>query len=67
MSKKEKGLSRRMKAILSVLMVVIVVGVLISYEQIALLYVLATLGIVMLLLVVGFADLESVERVDSGS
>lgn len=67
MSKKEKGLSRRMKAILSVLIVAIVVGVLISYEQIALLYVLATLGIVALLVVVGWADLESVERADSGT
>jgi len=46
------------------LMVAIVIGVLIAYEQISILYVLATLSIVTLLLIVGFADLEGVSRVD---
>lgn len=38
----------------------VVIGVLIYMEQIALLYVLATLALVLLLVVVGFADLEKV-------
>lgn len=47
------------------LAVAIVIGVLIAYEQISMLYVLATLSIVALLIVVGFADLEAVSRTDS--
>jgi len=46
--------------------VAVVIGVLIAYEQISILYVLATLSIVALLLVVGFADLEAVSRGDEG-
>ncbi len=56
----KKGLSKRTNALLLMLGIAIVVGVLIAYEQIALLYVLVTLSIVILLLVVGFSDLESV-------
>ena len=44
--------------------VAIVIGVLIAYEQISILYVLATLSIVVLLLIVGFTDLESASRPD---
>lgn len=40
----------------------IVIGVFIYFEQIAILYVLATLGIVSLLLIVAFADLENVGK-----
>ena len=47
------------------LLVAIVIGVLIAYEQIAVLYVLATLALVSLLLTVGFADLEGVGRTDN--
>lgn len=47
------------------LVVAVVIGILIAYEQISILYVLATLSIVTLLLVVGFADLEGVSRGDS--
>ena len=43
-------------------LVTIIIGVLIYLEQIALLYVLATLALVILLLIVGFADLERVGR-----
>jgi len=46
------------------LAVAILIGVLIAYEQISILYVLATLSIVALLLIVGFADLEAVGRTD---
>jgi len=41
-----------------------VIGSLIYYEQISILYVLTTLALVILLLVVGFSDLEGVSRGD---
>ena len=41
-------------------MISILIGTLIKLEQIAILYVLATLSLVVLLLIVGFADLEHV-------
>jgi len=47
------------------LLVAIVIGVLIAYEQISVLYVLATLSTVALLLIVGWADLEGVSRTDN--
>ncbi len=56
--------SRRTIALFGLLIVGIVIGILIAYEQIALLYVLATLVVVALLLIVGFADLEKVRRED---
>jgi hypothetical protein len=55
-------LSRRSTALLYVLIASIVIGTFIYLEQIAILYVLATLGIVALLLVVAFADLENIGR-----
>ena len=58
-------MGRRTTALLIMLAVAIVIGGLIAYEQISVLYVLATLAIVALLLVVGFADLEAVSRTDS--
>lgn len=45
-------------------MVAVVIGVLIAYEQISILYVLATLSLVALLVIVAFADLEAVGRAD---
>ena len=57
-------LSRRTIALLLMFLVAIVIGTLIAYEQISILYVLATLSLVTLLLVVGFADLEGVSRTD---
>ena len=60
-----KSLSRRKLALIYMLVVAVVIGVLIAYEQISLLYVLATLSIVTLLLIVGFADLEGVSRRDA--
>lgn len=59
-----KKLGRRTTALLWLIGVAIVVGVLIAYEQISILYVLATFSIVALLLIVGFADLENVGRTD---
>jgi len=61
MAEKNK-LSRRAMALLWCLAIGIVIGVLIYLEQIALLYVLATISIVALLLIVGFSDLEKVGR-----
>jgi hypothetical protein len=62
MAMKESKFSRRTVALFWCLIVGIVIGFLIYWEQIALLYVIATLGLVGLLLVVGFADLEGVGR-----
>lgn len=59
-----KSLGRRTTALLWLIGVAIVIGVLIAYEQISILYVLATLSIVALLLIVGFSDLENVGRAD---
>ena len=65
MAQNKKRFSRRSIALLWMLLVAIVIGVLIAYEQISILYVLATLTLVTLLLIVGFADLEGVSRTDS--
>ena len=51
-----------MTALLWLLGVAVVIGTLIYLEQIAILYVLATIGLVALLLVVAFSDLERVGR-----
>ena len=56
--------SRRTLSLFWLLGVAILIGVLIAYEQISILYVLATLALVALLLIVGFADLEAVGRDD---
>ncbi len=58
------SLSRRAKALLWLVGVSIVIGVLIAYEQISILYVLCTLSLVALLLIVAFSDLQSVGRTD---
>lgn len=62
MVKEKKKLSSRKVALLWMAAVAIVIAVLIAYEQLSVLYVLATLGIVVLLFIVAFADLESVGR-----
>jgi hypothetical protein len=65
MINKKKKIGRRTRALLWMGIVSIGIGVLIYYEQISILYVLATLSLVVLLLIVGFADLEGVSRADS--
>jgi cell division protein FtsW (lipid II flippase) len=50
--------SRRTIALFWMFVIAILVGALIKYEQIAALYVLATVSLVFLLLVVAFSDLE---------
>lgn len=62
MVEKQNRFSRRVVALFWLLLVGIVIGTLIAFEQIALLYVLATVALVILLLVVAFADLEHVDR-----
>jgi heme A synthase len=58
----QQKFSRRTIALFWLLSVGIIIGILIYLEQIALLYVLATISLVALLLIVGFSDLEKVER-----
>ena len=58
----QSKLSRRTAALLYLVAAALVIGIFIYLEQIAVLYVLATLAIVALLLVVAFADLENVGR-----
>ncbi len=53
-----------MTVFLYLMVVGIVIGTLIYMEQISILYVLTTLALVVLLLVVGFANLEDVGRGD---
>jgi len=61
----KKKISRRTVTLIIMLAVAIVLGVLIAYEQISILYVLCTLALVSLLIVVGFSDLEGVSRTDT--
>jgi len=60
MAVKNTKFSRRSVALFWLALVAIVIGVLISFQQIAVLYILATVGLVVLLLIVGFSDLENV-------
>lgn len=54
--------SRRTVALFWVAILAIVIGILLYFEQVAILYVLATIGLVALLAIVGTADLENVGR-----
>lgn len=62
MSETKNKLSRRTIALFWAVLLAIVIGFLLYYEQVAILYVLATLSLVALLLTVAFADLEKVSR-----
>ena len=57
-----RNFGRRTIALFWCGVVVLVTGVLIYFELIPVLYVLATLSLVVLLLIVAFADLENVGR-----
>jgi hypothetical protein len=57
-----KNLSRRTIALFWLLLTAIVIGIILYYELIEVLYILATLSLVTLLLIVSFADLENVGR-----
>jgi hypothetical protein len=60
MAVNNKKFSRRSIALFWLALVAIIIGVLIYFQQVALLYVLATVALVALLLIVGFSDLEKV-------
>lgn len=62
MAEKISRYSRRTKALFWLVLVGVIIGVLVGYQMFSVLYVLATIGLVALLLVVGFADLEKVGR-----
>ena len=62
MSEITKKYSRRTIALFWLVLVAIIIGVLLYLEQIAALYIIATFGLVILLLIVAFADLEKVGR-----
>ena len=62
MSEFSKKYSRSTIALFWLVLFAIVIGILLLWEQIAALYILATLGLVVLLLIVAFADLEKVGR-----
>ncbi len=66
MAQIQNRFSRRTIALFWCLAIGIIIGVLIYLEQIAFLYVLATLVLVGLLLIVGRADLEKVSRENAG-
>lgn len=66
MAVEQSRYSRRAIALFWLLITAVVIGVLIYIEQIAVLYVLATLALVALLVVVGRADLETVNRNSAG-
>ncbi|HEX6280401.1 MAG TPA: hypothetical protein VFZ49_10370 [Pyrinomonadaceae bacterium] len=58
-------MSRRTTALLYLTLAAVVIGIFIYLEQIAILYVVATLAIVALLIIVGFSDLENIGRADT--
>jgi uncharacterized membrane protein YcaP (DUF421 family) len=55
-------MSRRAKAFLWSLLIGGVIGTLVYLQQIAILYILATIALIVLLLIVAFSDLEKVGR-----
>lgn len=66
MAEKQNRFSRRTIALFWCLATGILIGALIYWEQIALLYVLATLVLVVLLWTVANADLKGVSRENAG-
>jgi hypothetical protein len=62
MTENKSRFSPRTKALFWLVLVGIIIGILVGYQMISLLYVLATLTLVILLLIVAFADLEKVSR-----
>lgn len=65
MTDSSRKFSRRTIVVFWLALVALVIGLLIYFEQIAFLYVLATVSLIVLLLIVSFADLENVGRLDS--
>ncbi len=66
MNTQQQRFSRRTIALFWLAVLAVLIGTLIALEQIAILYVLATVSLVILLLIVAFADLEKVGADGSG-
>ena len=64
MEKSKPKVGRRATALIWLLLISVAIALLIYFELIAVLYVIATLALVALLLIVAFADLENVGRDD---
>ncbi|MBX3290688.1 MAG: hypothetical protein KF855_15335 [Acidobacteria bacterium] len=62
MSNAKKKLSRRQSIFISLGVVTVVIGTLLYFEQISVLYLLATISLVALLLVVAFSDLQEMGK-----
>ncbi len=62
MSNAKKKLSRRQSIFLSLGVITIVIGTLLYFEQISVLYLLATISLVALLLIVAFSDLQEMGK-----
>lgn len=62
MAQTQNKYSRRTIALFWLLIVSLIIGFLIYFEQIAVLYVIATIALVLLLSTVAFADLEKVGK-----
>ena len=60
MATQQGGMSRRTKALLWLIGVGIIIAILVAYQLFSILYVLATLSLVILLLIVAFANLETI-------
>lgn len=56
---------RRLKALIGLVSVALLIGTLIYFGQVEVIYVLSTLALIALLLLVGFSDLEKVGNEDS--
>lgn len=54
--------SRRKKALFITLITAAIIATLLYFEQVAVIYLLSTIGLIVLLLVVAFADLEKVGK-----
>lgn len=65
MAEKTNKYSRRTIALFVLVVVGILIGTMVAYQQIAILYVAATLFLVILLLIVAFSDLEKVGETSS--
>lgn len=66
MSNPKKKFSRRQSIFLSLGAIAVIIGALIYFEQISILYLLATVSLVALLLVVAFSDLQAMGNAASG-
>lgn len=67
MNQSSKKSSQRSKALIWLLLTIGVIGALLYFEQVAVIYVLSTIALIVLLIVVAFADLEKVTLGDQSA